>query len=34
MCVTAHRRELHLRDLWAMSDKQIELMLKRVRLYV
>ena len=33
-CVTIHRRELHLKDLWAMSDKQIQLMLKRVRLYV
>ena len=34
MCVITHRRELHLKDLWAMSDKQLQLMLRKVRLYV
>ena len=28
------RRELHLKDIWEMSDKKLDLMLKRVRPYM
>ena len=28
------RREMHVRDIWEMSDKQLELMLNRVRPYM
>ena len=28
------RRELHLKDIWEMSDKKLDLMLKQIRPYM
>ena len=33
-CVTTYRTELHLPDVQAMSDKQHDIMLRKVRLYM
>ena len=33
-CVIVYRTELHLPDVIAMSDKQLDVMIRRVRLYM